>query len=383
MRRRRRGRAAELFPVNVWPPFVDAVVLMLAAFVLLTMLALVAQRRCSSACGTATASSQSLRADKERIERRLRALAPSGTIEVEEGKVILQGEVLFDSGSDQLRPRGAAFLERIGPNLATLLQAEPTQMVLIGGHTDDRALRSDAPFASNWELSTARAVAVTRVLMGAGVPDADGSSPPASAPSTRASPTSTSGAPQEPPHRGAAGAHPLGGLAMSAALAVGRGRRRRPRAWRRPSCGSPRASGRRAAARGAGRRAAVRAFARGPLAGALSRGDARPARHQRRHKLGQLGRALGGQRRTEQGLDVLARGADLAPELLEALRALPLDARNGRRLAIISDLLAAQRLIEARAVGGLRELRQALGPVPRPITANRRRRPRGAATPRT
>ena len=34
---RRRRAAAELFPVNVWPPFVDAIILTLAAFVLLTL----------------------------------------------------------------------------------------------------------------------------------------------------------------------------------------------------------------------------------------------------------------------------------------------------------------------------------------------------------
>lgn len=165
----RRARA-ELFPVNVWPPFVDAVVLTLAAFVLLTIFAFAAQRALVERVHAGDHALEVLRADKERIERRLRALAPGGTIEVEEGKVILQGEVLFDSGSNALRPTGRAFLERIGPNLATLLEAEPTQMVLVGGHTDDRTLRGDAPFASNWELSTARALAVTRVLVDAGVP---------------------------------------------------------------------------------------------------------------------------------------------------------------------------------------------------------------------
>lgn len=167
---RRRRAPAELFPVNVWPPFVDAILLTLAAFVLLTMLALVAQRALLARLHEGDRELRSLRADKERIERRLRALAPSGTIEVDEGKVILQGEVLFDSGSDKLRVEGHSFLARIGPNLATLLEGESEQMLLIGGHTDDRALRSDAPFASNWELSTARAVAVTRALTGAGVP---------------------------------------------------------------------------------------------------------------------------------------------------------------------------------------------------------------------
>jgi flagellar motor protein MotB len=169
---RRRRAPAELFPVNVWPPFVDAIVLTLAAFVLLTLVALVAQQTLLKRLRDGATELQSLRTAKERVERRLRALAPSGTIEVEEGKVILQGEVLFDSGSDRLRAEGRSFLERLAPKLATLLQGESEQMLLIGGHTDDRVLRESALFASNWELSTARAVAVTRTLTGAGVPGA-------------------------------------------------------------------------------------------------------------------------------------------------------------------------------------------------------------------
>jgi chemotaxis protein MotB len=164
---RRRRAPVDLFPVNVWPPFVDAVVLALAAFVLLTIVALATQQALQKRVHEGDRALQSLRADKERIERRLRALAPSGAIEIEEGKVILQGEVLFDSGSDALRPEGRLFLERIGPKLETLLEAEPGQMVLVGGHTDDRALRGNAAFASNWDLSTARALAVTRALIGA------------------------------------------------------------------------------------------------------------------------------------------------------------------------------------------------------------------------
>jgi chemotaxis protein MotB len=166
---RRRRAPVDLFPLNVWPPFVDAVVLALAAFVLLTIVGLAAQQALQKRVHEGDRQLQALRADKERIERRLRAIAPSGTIEIEEGKVILQGEVLFDSGSDALRPEGRAFLERIGSNLERLLEAEPGQMVLVGGHTDDRALRGNAAFASNWDLSTARALAVTRVLIGAGL----------------------------------------------------------------------------------------------------------------------------------------------------------------------------------------------------------------------
>ena len=159
-----------LFTVNVWPPFVDALVLVLAVFVLLSLIAFVAQKALLKRVQEKAHEIETLRAEKARIERRLRALAPGGAIEVEEGKVILQGEVLFDSGSDELRPEGDAFIGRLAPTLVALLEAERGQMVLVGGHTDDRPLRSDGRFASNWELSTARALAVTRVLTAAGLP---------------------------------------------------------------------------------------------------------------------------------------------------------------------------------------------------------------------
>jgi flagellar motor protein MotB len=110
-----------------------------------------------------------LKEEKARIERRLRALAPRGVIEVDEGKVILQGEVLFDTNSDELKDEGRALMTRIAASLAALLAAEPGQMVLVGGHADDRAIHGGR-FASNWELSAARALAVARVLMSAGLP---------------------------------------------------------------------------------------------------------------------------------------------------------------------------------------------------------------------
>jgi flagellar motor protein MotB len=165
----RRPRRLLLFPLNIWPPFVDALALVLAAFVLLMLVALVAQRGLLGRLRERDGELTRLREDKARIERRLRALAPRGSIDVDDGKVILQGEVLFDSGSDALKPAGAALMTEMGRNLPALLAAEPTQMVLVGGHTDDRPIHGGR-FASNWELSTARALAVARVLTAAGVP---------------------------------------------------------------------------------------------------------------------------------------------------------------------------------------------------------------------
>ena len=55
---------------------------------------------------------------------------------------------------------------------------------------------------------------------------------------------------------------------------------------------------------------------------------------------------------------------------------------NGRRLAVIADLLTAHRLIDARAWGALRELHQTLGPVSRANAALDRRQKRRGEPPR-
>jgi chemotaxis protein MotB len=165
----RRRRTTELFPVNVWPPFVDALTLVLAAFVLLMVTAALAQRSLLVKVRSGENELEKLRDEKARIERRLKSLASTGSIEVEEGKVILQGEVLFASGSDVLSARGDDTLSKMAGPLAQLTAAEPDQMILVGGHTDDVPIANQR-FASNWELSAARATQVAHALIQAGLP---------------------------------------------------------------------------------------------------------------------------------------------------------------------------------------------------------------------
>lgn len=166
---RRRVIPGDVFTTNPWPPFVDVMTAMLASFVVIMLVLALTQRQSVVKLHKQEAELARLRADKERIERRLKALAASGLMEVADGRVILQGEVLFDSGSAELRPEGRAFLVKLAPVLTELLASEPDQMVMVGGHTDNLGIRH-AAFRSNLELSSARANFVAKALTDEGVP---------------------------------------------------------------------------------------------------------------------------------------------------------------------------------------------------------------------
>jgi chemotaxis protein MotB len=78
--------------------------------------------------------------------------------------VELPESVLFDSGSADLKDTGKETLRQVARILAQI----PDREFLIAGHTDNVRVRRSWP--SNWELSAARGVVVTRFLADSGVP---------------------------------------------------------------------------------------------------------------------------------------------------------------------------------------------------------------------
>ena len=84
--------------------------------------------------------------------------APDVTVGVDrEGVVIrLSGSYLFDSGRAELKPNSLAVLDAVAAEIRPLAND-----VRVDGHTDSTPI--DSPrYPTNWELSTARALAVTR-----------------------------------------------------------------------------------------------------------------------------------------------------------------------------------------------------------------------------
>jgi chemotaxis protein MotB len=75
-----------------------------------------------------------------------------------EGVVIrLSGSYLFDSGRAELKPNSFAILDAI----ASQLKLEPYD-IRVDGHTDSTPLLGSPLYPTNWELSAARALAITR-----------------------------------------------------------------------------------------------------------------------------------------------------------------------------------------------------------------------------
>ena len=79
----------------------------------------------------------------------------------------MEGDTFFNQGSADLSPIAIAFLKRV----AAPLQSDRYKnfKFSIEGHTSDEKLTS-SQFASNWELSAARAAAVVRFLESRGIP---------------------------------------------------------------------------------------------------------------------------------------------------------------------------------------------------------------------
>lgn len=99
-------------------------------------------------------------------------LSQRSDIRIEGDRFVFQSEVLFPSGSDQINPGGSGELSRLADAIIELEAAIPSEInwvIRVDGHTDARPLSGSGRFATNWELSTARATSVVRFLVDEGV----------------------------------------------------------------------------------------------------------------------------------------------------------------------------------------------------------------------
>jgi chemotaxis protein MotB len=126
--------------------------------------------RLNAALATKVAELQRYRS--EFFGRLREVLGDRQDIRVVGDRFVFQSEVLFGSGSADLGEEGQEQLAKLGQTLTTIASEIPDDIdwvMRVDGHTDKVPIRN-LQFASNWELSSARAISVVKFLIDQGVP---------------------------------------------------------------------------------------------------------------------------------------------------------------------------------------------------------------------
>ena len=100
------------------------------------------------------------------------ALGNTKGVRVEGDRFVFQSEVLFPSGSSSMFGAGQNQISQLAGTLKDIAARIPKDVdwiLRVDGHTDDRPIKT-AQFPSNWELSSARAIAVVKQLVARGIP---------------------------------------------------------------------------------------------------------------------------------------------------------------------------------------------------------------------
>ena len=100
-------------------------------------------------------------------------LGNNPNIRVVGDRFVLQSELLFASGSAELGEAGREQLAKLAVTLREVSERIPPEIdwiLRVDGHTDRIPIHTER-FASNWELSTARAVSVVAFLATQGIPE--------------------------------------------------------------------------------------------------------------------------------------------------------------------------------------------------------------------
>lgn len=105
----------------------------------------------------------------EEIASSLRSEIEAGRVELQELRgrttVKMKDKILFASGSATIGSEGKEALRKV----ADALRGRQGRTIRVEGHTDNVPTGPSSPFATNWELSTARALAVVHFFQDAGI----------------------------------------------------------------------------------------------------------------------------------------------------------------------------------------------------------------------
>lgn len=154
----------------IWPVFGDLMSVLLGAFVLILVGVIGVQLELSTRLEQEVKQRQMETQRRKTLEQALAGPLAAGRVTLVNGRIGINGNVLFALNSDQLQPEGGDVLKSLAGPLSAYLRTND-QILMVSGFTDDRQVReANRRFADNWELSAQRALTVTRALIDAGVP---------------------------------------------------------------------------------------------------------------------------------------------------------------------------------------------------------------------
>ncbi|HET6718020.1 MAG TPA: OmpA family protein [Rhodocyclaceae bacterium] len=156
----------------VWAVFGDLMAGLLGAFVLILVGVLGVQLELVSTLEAEVKKRQVEEQRRMALEKALAIPLASGRVTLNNGRIGINGSVLFSLNSDQLQPEGRQVLKSLAAPLTAYLGGRD-EMLMVSGFTDDRPVSNgNRKFDDNWELSAQRALTVTRALIDEGVPAA-------------------------------------------------------------------------------------------------------------------------------------------------------------------------------------------------------------------
>jgi len=154
----------------VWAAFGDLMSVLLGAFVLILVGVIGVQLELSSRLDNEVKERQLETQRREALEQALAAPLAAGRVTLVNGRIGINGSVLFALNSDQLQPAGRELLRSLAAPLNAYLKTHD-EILMVSGFADDRQVRAgNRRFADNWELSAERALTVTRAFIDEGVP---------------------------------------------------------------------------------------------------------------------------------------------------------------------------------------------------------------------
>jgi flagellar motor protein MotB len=154
----------------VWAIFGDLMAGLVGVFVLLLVWTLGIQVELAQSLEQEIQKRQAEEQRRMALEQSLADPLSNGRITLRDGKIGISGSVLFSTNSAELQKEGRDLLQTLVAPLQVYLD-ERDEMLMVSGFTDNRPIqKGNLHFRDNWQLSSERALTVTRSLIEEGMP---------------------------------------------------------------------------------------------------------------------------------------------------------------------------------------------------------------------